>query len=160
MLFKNKCLLIRHNLNVVKSSFHTLMNGNGLNNASGTYYRNWWFPLLCIPAGALFPFAARIPLFSPKSQQKGNPRENCGSVGWQGTAVLGTLLFPMCLCSSATKNHRQGSPLHKSASNLRLTVSWCSLITDLSYFIAFMYWEKLLCLHALTVPLPYPGQGK
>lgn len=75
MHFKNKCLFIQHILNVVKLSFHTLMNGNGLNNASGTYYRNWWFLLLCIPVVALFPSAAQIPLFYPKSKQKGNPKK-------------------------------------------------------------------------------------
>lgn len=106
------------------------MNGNGLNNPSGTYYRNWWFLLLCIPAVVLFPFAAQIPLVYPNRKQKENPKKKqytkCGSVGMAvNGGVLGIFQFLICLGSwgmKCTEPQTGLTPLHKPISDLKLIV--------------------------------------
>lgn len=152
---RTKCLFIQHILNVVKSSFPSLMDGNGLNNASGTYCRNWWFLLLCIPGVSLFPCAAQIPLLDPTRWQEGKPKKQKWVIGvdWE----CGSLLF--CLHRSAL-NTQTTARVNLPAQDLNLSVSQCSLVTDFSWFLAFVCSEKAFSLQALIVPLPYPRQSK
>lgn len=142
-----KCLFIQHILNVVKSSFPSLMDGNGLNNASGTYCRNWWFLLLCIPGVSLFPCAAQIPLLDPTRWQEGKAKKP--KVGqWGG---LGMWLSVICLHRSAL-NTQTTARVNLPPQDLNLFVAPCSLVTDFCWFLAFVYSEKAFSLHALIVP--------
>lgn len=112
-----KCLFIQHILNVVKSSCPSLMDGNGLNNASGTYCRNWWFLLLCIPGVSWFPCAAQTPLLDPTRWQEGKPKKQkwVSGVDWECGSLLSA-------CTGQLWTHK---PQPGLTSLHKITISLC-----------------------------------